>query len=197
MVFALSHRGASRRVKSGASRRVKSGARLSLCALALLGCDASGQVGAEGPRPADATAPELHDAAVAVGSAASSSSGFHLDVLEVRACPAPAHDPLSSDERLLGVKLSLRAEDEHSVPVNFFYAELEDTEQRRFRASLHGCSPELAAPPLRAGQTAEGWVNFRLPRESVEAKLSYAPRVGAEGTPLVVTRQLATRQLAH
>lgn len=108
----------------------------------------------------------------------SAGAQFELDVLGIKECQPEAHAPLDSDEILMGVQVKVTAKGS-GVPQNYYYGTLQDAEGRSYAASFGGCEPRLTGKPLAAGQTARGFINFRLPRRAQGLKLAYAPRVAA------------------
>lgn len=124
--------------------------------------------------PATSPSPQ----ASASASHGSSRAGeFTLDVIAERTCPAEPYSSLSNDEVLLGVNVKLRALTDQ-VPQNYYYGRIVDADGKRHDAGFAGCEPRLSGPPLLAGQTATGYINFRLPREAAGLTLEYSPRVG-------------------
>ena len=87
------------------------------------------------------------------------------------------HSMLDADEYLLGVQVEITAKTEQ-VPRNYYYGKLVDSQGNEHRAGFAGCQPKLSGKPLRSGETATGYINFRLPRRAQGLTLEYAPRIG-------------------
>src|SRR5690606_22103612 len=104
-------------------------------------------------------------APAASASARVDSANFGLDVLAVRDCEPEPHVKLEPDELLLGVRVEIEAKLD-GVPQNYYYAQLLDSEDRVYSASFDGCEPRLAGRPLKRGETARGFINFRIPRRA-------------------------------
>ncbi len=98
-------------------------------------------------------------------------------MLEVVECAPPAYEQLGSDEYLLGVRVEITAKTA-DVPRNFYYGRLLDSEHNAYSVSFAGCEPRLTGKPLEPGESARGFINFKLPKKSSQLTLEYAPRIG-------------------
>jgi hypothetical protein len=120
--------------------------------------------------------PDISEASAPSASAETDAPNFELDVLAVRDCEPEPHLKLGPDEYLLGVRVEIEAKVD-DVPQNYYYGRLLDSEDRAYVASFDGCQPRLAGRPLKKGQVATGFINFRIPRRAHGMTLEYAPRV--------------------
>lgn len=108
-------------------------------------------------------------------------SPLTLKVLGTRACEGPRPSGDAPPRRLLGVEIELTSWHPHNVPVNFFYATLDDGAGSTYRALPSGCEPVLGGAPLAEGQSARGFLTFPtapLERDSRrDYRLRYDPRL--------------------
>lgn len=155
---------------------------LGLCMMSLAACKSKKQPKAENLLRSDTTSMpatvvgagnELHD----VGETAAARD-YRLKVLNVKACTvAPPFAPAPGIEKV-GVEIELLGVTERQVPVNPFYAQLENSKGTRFEATLAGCQPGLEAQQITQGQTVRGWISFDLPAQHRrELTFTYSPVV--------------------
>lgn len=110
---------------------------------------------------------------------------FDVEVLAVTTCEperaaGPAEKPGPTLGRsaggTVGVKVRVTAHYEGGVPANYYYASLLSQGGDRFLATAEGgCRPLLSGPPLRPGESREGYVNFPLESKKGARRLAYAP----------------------
>src|SRR6187431_49024 len=129
-----------------------------LC-LCSLGCQPSA-----GPESGRAPPFEIEVTSVTLCGAEPSASG-------TAAAGAPVRDGT------LGVKVRVTGRYESGVPANYFYASLLGRDGTRYLSAPEGCRPLLSGPPLRPGETREGYVNFPLQAKKGADRLAYAPNL--------------------
>ena len=99
---------------------------------------------------------------------------MRVTVLDVTACPPPVGFD-TARMQLIGVRVEVQGGHPRGVPANFFYGSLLTTDHSRYLAELPGCSPALSHPPLRPGESAQGYLNFPVPLGKSVETLVYAP----------------------
>ncbi len=104
------------------------------------------------------------------------SRPFSISILDTQACPLPEGVD-SETQRILGVKVRVTSAHPGYVPANFFYASVLTKDGGRYLAELSGCKPVLSSPPLKPGESAEGFLNFPLPVDEAPEELVYAPNL--------------------
>jgi hypothetical protein len=113
---------------------------------------------------------------------------FDVEVLTVTTCeperaaagpggkPGPTLHPTTGGT--VGVRLRVTGRYEAGVPANYYYASLLSRDGERFLATAEGgCRPLLSGPPLRPGESREGYANFPLEAKKGAHRLTYAPNL--------------------
>lgn len=101
---------------------------------------------------------------------------FAMSLLETESCPLPeALDP--KKVVIHSYRVRVRGHHDGRVPVNYFYASLLTTDGDRYLAEFQGCPGPLNGPPLRPGESADGFINFPVPPSKTPEKLVYAPEL--------------------
>lgn len=115
---------------------------------------------------------------------------FSLQVHNTKSCSVEPHFEPPPGVRKLGVEVTVQGHSRVQVPVNPFYATLRAPGGDRFEATLLGCTPQLEARRVTAGQKVTGWVTFDVPEAAEELELIYRPALIGVG-PEEVTFQLS------
>jgi hypothetical protein len=102
---------------------------------------------------------------------------FAVRILGVRSCPPLPHETPSPEIGRLGVEVEVEATGTEPIAANLFYGVLEDEQHDSYRARFGACRPYLAGPPLSAGETARGFVDFEVPAQATGLAFLYAPRL--------------------
>lgn len=111
---------------------------------------------------------------------------YDFTLLGVETCPLPA--PNGSRARsVLGLRVRMTSRSDLRVAANYFYASLLTSDGSRYLAEQPGCEPILAAAPLAAGQSAEGFINVPVPAQKRPSRLQYLPPLGDTPEHLRVT----------
>ena len=106
---------------------------------------------------------------------------FDVEVLAVTTCEperaaGPADQPRPTAGGTVGVRVRVTGHYDAGVPANYYYASLLSQDGDRFLATAEdGCRPLLSGPPLRPGESREGYVNFPLQSKKGARRLAYAP----------------------
>jgi hypothetical protein len=111
---------------------------------------------------------------VAISSA--ETDPFSVSVVKTAECRAPLGIELSPGQRYLGVEIEVEATGKARVPANFFYARLYGDDWD-IAPDFGGCEPQLGGSPLSRGERRRGYVNFHVPKDARNPKLSYEPRI--------------------
>lgn len=99
---------------------------------------------------------------------------FEIRLLATENCALPAHLNAKSVAQL-SYRVRISSHLPSGVAANYFYATLLTTDGERYLSSFYGCTPLLAADPLKVGEQAEGFLNFSIPLSKIPEKLVYSP----------------------
>jgi hypothetical protein len=113
---------------------------------------------------------------------------FTLEVLRTKRCSVEPHFQPPPGVEKLGVELTVSGLSQVQVPVNPFYATLRAEGGARFEATLLGCTPQLEARRVTAGQSVTGWITFDVPEGAEALEFVYSPAlIGAPNDPVTFT----------
>ncbi len=114
--------------------------------------------------------------ATAEPSGSSRERPFEVSLVETRACPLPPTLDAKTTH-VVGVKVRVTSRHPGNVPANYFYGSVLTKDDRRWLATLPGCTPVLSSRPLEPGESSEGFLNFAVPKDTRLDRVAYAPRL--------------------
>jgi hypothetical protein len=135
----------------------------------LLGC----QQEHGGNRPSASVAPpppSVQSPVLSLGQTAELPS-YRIRLASQRDCTGAVR----TGNRSWAVELEVTNTSAKKIPVNPFYATLEDDQKYSYTTNLVGCAPLLAAKLLEPNETVRGYVPYELPRTTAHVALSYHP----------------------
>lgn len=102
---------------------------------------------------------------------------YAFEILASEECTLPTAGA-QAPRTLLGVKVRITSHSDLGVPANYYYGSVLTKDGARYLAELPGCQPVLSRAPLRKGETAEGYLNFPIPRQKTAETVVYLPVIG-------------------
>lgn len=112
-----------------------------------------------------------------MGGDPATNEPYSFEILSSEECALPTAGA-QPQRTLLGVKVRLKSHTDLGVPANYYYGSVLTKDGARYLAELPGCQPVLSGPPLRKGQSAEGYLNFPVPPQKTAETVVYLPAIG-------------------
>ncbi len=106
---------------------------------------------------------------------------YKLTLVAVKECKVKYYFQPKKGNVKLGAEVVIAGTAERQVPVNPFYAQLEDGDGETYASTFAGCEPELKSAQVSNGSEARGWISFEIPEKARGLKFTYAPFVIGRG----------------